>query len=131
MEDASGLFPFSLRGEMLTSPHGEDGKVWGRVAACLRGLAALGSLGASQEGPDRRERCPTHSARGRSCELAAGGGFPCPDFEVRCRAGETGLRGVRPSSVLGVMEQRTGVGDLLHTSWPCCSVVNRDLSMTA
>ena len=114
---------------MLTSPHGEDRKVWGRVAAFLRGLAALGSLGVSQEGPDRRERCPTHCARGRSCEPAAGGGFPCPDFEVRCRDGEIGLRGVRPSSVLGVMEQRTGVGDLLHTSWPCCSVVKTGTSL--
>ena len=56
---------------------------------------------------------PLTCARGRGCEPAAGGGFPCTDFEVRCRASETGPRGVRPGSA---MEQRTGVCDLPHTS---------------
>ena len=75
-------------------------------------------------GPSERVRkvqiggkdAPPTCARGRSCEPATGGGFPCTDFEVRCRAGETGPRGVRPGSALGVMEQRTGVDDLPHTS---------------
>lgn len=42
LEDASGLFPFSPGGEMLTGPaHGEDRKVWGRAAAFPRGLPGV------------------------------------------------------------------------------------------
>ena len=48
---------------------------------------------------------PLTCARGGSCEPAAAGGFPCTDFEGRCRAGEIGLCGARPGSVLGVMNK--------------------------
>ena len=76
---------------MLTGPaHGEDrkygegGPPWGHSQRVRK--VHIGGKDA-----------PLTCARGGSCEPAAAGGFPCTNFEGRCRTGEIGLCGARPA----------------------------------